>query len=342
MKKKRYSLKDIANSLNVSATTVSFVLSGKGKEKGISDGLIQKITDFAKKIDYKPNQVARSLRTGKSKIIVCMVEDISNVFFAKIARLIEDIAYEKGYKVLFCSNENKDEKAKELISLFSDRQVDGYIITPTIGIRDTIKSLMDEEVPVVLFDRYFPDLETNYVVVNNQDSAYNATIHLINNQFKNIALVTTDVEQTSISQRIKGYKEAINEYGYNQCVLSVSYEEKSPENKKKIIRNFFLENPQLDAVLFATNHLTQAGLEVFKKDFPDRMKKLGILTFDDNVFFKIHTPSISAVSQPLKQMAEELMNIVLNSMKKPSRSIPLRQVVFLTELKIRDSSFVVD
>ncbi len=338
MKNKRYSLKDIASSLNVSVTTVSFVLSGKGKEKGISDGLNQKILDFAEKIDYKPNQVARSLRTGKSRIIVCMVEDISNVFFAKIARYIEDIAYEKGYKVLFCSNENKDEKAKELISLFSDRQVDGYIITPTFGIRNTIKSLMEEEVPVVLFDRYFPDLETNYVVVNNQKSAYNATKHLISNQFKNIALVTTDVKQTSIADRIKGYKRAIEEYDLKKCILTVSYIEKSAKKKKDIIKDFFSLNPQLDAVLFATNHLTQAGLEVFKKEFPDR--KLGILTFDDNVFFKIHTPSISAVSQPLEEMAEELMAIVLNSLQNRNRTAPLRKVVFPTKLKIRDSSFV--
>lgn len=162
MKNKRHSIKDIAAAIGVSVTTVSFVLNGKAQEKKISKAVTEKILKYVEKIKYKPNQIAQSLRTGKSKIIVFMVEDISNYFFAKLARIIEDIAYEKGYKVLFCSNENNDDRSIDLIDLFKDRQIDGYIIIPSAGILPKIKELIDDGIPVILFDRYFPDLDSIY------------------------------------------------------------------------------------------------------------------------------------------------------------------------------------
>ena len=113
MKKKRISIKDIAAHLNISVTTVSFVLNGKAEEKHISKALTEKVLKYVQEVNYTPNQIAQSLRTGQSKILVFMVEDISNLFFAQLARLIEDLAYKKGYKVLFCSNDNDDKKSIE-------------------------------------------------------------------------------------------------------------------------------------------------------------------------------------------------------------------------------------
>src|SRR5690606_32300930 len=119
---------------------------------------------------YTPNSLAQSLRTGKSNIIVFMVEDISNPFFARLARIIEVIADQKGYKVIFCSNENNDGKTKEILQVFKDRKVDGYIIIPSPGIEKYLKAMMEEEIPLVLFDRYFPNLKTNYVIVDNEEA----------------------------------------------------------------------------------------------------------------------------------------------------------------------------
>ena len=99
MKKKTVSIKNIADHLNISVTTVSFVLNGKAKEKHISKILTQKVLDYAKEVNYKPNQIAQSLRTGKSKILVFMVEDISNYFFAKYTGAIRlyDLANNAAY-----------------------------------------------------------------------------------------------------------------------------------------------------------------------------------------------------------------------------------------------------
>lgn len=338
MNKKRHSLKDIAKELKVSVTTVSFVLNGKGKEKKISDEVIEKIQEYTTKIGYRPNPVAQSLRTGKTKILVFMVEDISNYFFSKIARIIEDIAYKEGYKVLFCSNENRDERSRELINLFYERQVDGFIIIPSPGIRENIKMLIDNNTPVVLFDRYFEDLDTNYVVIDNEHSTYHGTQHLIERNYRKIGFITIDVDQIQMKGRLDGYLKSIEENRLEKFVLKIPYSETSSKKGKKQIQQYVKKNPDLDAVFFATNYLTQIGLEVLREDYPEKLQEIGIITFDDNDLFKIYSPSISAVAQPLKKIGKELMKIMMEMLQNEDGIKSTRHVVLDTDLIIRDSS----
>lgn len=339
MKNKRTSLKDIAADLKVSVTTVSFVLNGKGKEKGISDAVAAKINDYVEKINYKPNQLARSLRTGRSRVIVFMVEDIANSFFSRIARLIEDIAYEKGYRILFCSSENDDRKSEELIDLFIERRVDGFIIIPSPGIRGTVERLMGENIPVVLFDRYFPGLDSSYVIIDNHDSAYNGTKHLLRNGYKNIAFITIESEQTQMRDRLNGYRKAVQEQGLKEIILEVPFRDGSQKKKLGILKDFLTGERNFDAVFFATNYLTETGLFVIKENFPEMAEKLGILTFDDNSFFRIYTPAITAIAQPQKEIAGKLMEILLDQIRNQGAKKPeLVQSVLKTELIIRESS----
>ncbi len=339
MKARRTSLKDIARELKVSVTTVSFVLNGKGKEKGISETVSEKILKYVEEIGYKPNQLARSLRTGRSRIIVFMVEDISNSFFARLARLIEDIAYEKGYRILFCSSENDDRKSRELIDLFLERQVDGFIIIPSPGNQDTLEKLQKQNVPAVLFDRYFPELQSSYVVINNEESAYNATRHLIGNGFRKVAFITIDSEQKQMQDRLNGYRKAVQELGLKENVLVVPFKDSNANRNQEILKDFFRGEQEFDALLFATNYLTETGLYVIREHFPQMKDKCGMLSFDDTSFFKIHTPAITAIAQPLKEIAKELMEILLEQIRNAGpKNSELKQKVLKTELMVRESS----
>ena len=337
MKKKRHSIKDIAAELKTSVTTVSFVLNGKAKEMKISEELTLKVLAYAKKINYQPNQLAQGLRTGKSNIIVFMVEDISNYFFARIARIIEDIAYKKGYKVIFCSNENNDEKSRDLIRLFKERQIDGYIIIPSPGIQKDIEELMNENIPVVLFDRYFPDFDSHYVIIDNKEAAYNATLHLIKNKFKNIAFITINTRQIQMLDRLDGYKKAIQQYELKENILEIPYAADGMSQGKAFIRDYILHN-DMDAVFFATNYLTQSGLQAIKENFPHFLTELGIITFDDHELFKIYNPSISAISQPRHKIAENLMEIMLKLLKNSESPHNFHKVVLKSTLFSREST----
>ncbi|EIJ39627.1 transcriptional regulator [Galbibacter orientalis DSM 19592] len=338
MKKKRISIKDIAAHLNISVTTVSFVLNGKAEEKHISKALTEKVLKYVQEVNYTPNQIAQSLRTGQSKILVFMVEDISNLFFAQLARLIEDLAYKKGYKVLFCSNDNDDKKSIELINLFKDRQVDGFIIVPSPNLDKTIAHLLDENIPVVLFDRYFASLEANYVITNNKAATENAVIHLFENGFRNIAYITIDAIQSQMADRLEGYEAVVEKYNIPNYTLQIPFEETTQGNSERYIKDFMEENPSIDSILFATNYLTQSGLKVIKQEYPDLINSIGIITFDDNELFKTYSPTITAVSQPTQEMATMAMSLILDLIKKKDSSKSKQTITLESSLIVRESS----
>src|SRR5690606_28769055 len=118
MQKLKPSINDLAKKLKISKTTVSFILNGKAKEKRISDTLVEKVKKEALKSGYQPNQFAKGLRTGRTNIIGLMVEDISNPFFASIAKNIEDKVYLNGYKIIYCSTENDKNRGREFLNMF--------------------------------------------------------------------------------------------------------------------------------------------------------------------------------------------------------------------------------
>ncbi|RUT67915.1 LacI family transcriptional regulator [Flavobacterium cupreum] len=334
MKKKSVSINTIAKDLNISITTVSFILNGKAKEKHISKKLTQCVLDYAQKLNYKPNQIAQSLRTGKTKTLVFMVEDISNYFFSKLARIIEEIAYSNGYRVVFCSNENQDARSIELINLHKSKQVDGFIIVPSPGIKKNIAELIEDNLPVILFDRCFADLDCNSVMLNNLDAAFNATNHLISNNYKNIVFITTDSNQMQIQDRLTGYKKAIKAHNLKSCFLKIPYQEITNEKSKDLIRRFIETNNELDAVFFAANHLTKTGLEVFKESNPDLIQSLGVITFDDNELFKIYSLAIIAVPQPLEAMGDKLMEVMMRLLNQKEVGEAFEKIEFNAELKI--------
>lgn len=335
---KKLSIVDIANQLNISKTTVSFILNGRAQEKRISEELVEKVLKLVKEVGYKPNSLAKSLRTGKSNTIGLMVEDISNPFFANIARLIEDKAYENGFKLTYCSTDNKTDKTREMIQMFRDRHVDGYIIAPPEGIENDISELIQEGFPVVLFDRYLMNVTTDYVVVDNFFSTYNATKHLIaQGECKNIGFVSFTSSQTQLQQRMQGYKMAMNEHNLKYHIKEIVYQ---PDNSLiiKPILNFLKKSPFLDAVLFGTNHLGSCGLRVIRDLGLSIPNDIAVVSFDDYEVFQLHYPPVSAIAQPIDKIANEIISIMVQKLVHPSADDKPHTVMLPTELVLRDSS----
>lgn len=326
------SIKDIASKANVSITTVSFILNGKAEQMRISKAVIEKVNTIIKEFDFKPNQVARSLRTGNTQTIGLIVEDISNPFFASIARKIEDKAYKKGYKISYSSTENDPVKAKELIEMFKARQVDAYIIAPVPGIEGEIKQLLTERIPVVIFDRNLPDMEVNYVVVDNFNGTYIATKHLIDSGKKNIAFVTVDLHVDQINNRFLGYEKALQDGGiqFDKDIYTEIPFDSTDDNTTAQLMLLFEKNPQIDAVLFSTNYLAIKGLLVLKLIKKEINDDFSIVAYDDHDVFKLHTPPISVVDQPIEEMAEKIIDVLLNELASASNTLVKREACKIT------------
>jgi LacI family transcriptional regulator len=314
---KNISIKDIALEVGVSTTTVSFVLNGKAKEKRISDDLNDRILKAAARLNYRPNQVARGLRTGQTHTIGLIVEDIANPFFAHLARFVESEADRAGYTVMFCSTENNDEKATNLLYILRHRQMDGFIIIPTPGLKKEIQSLVEENKPVVLVDRYFPDLDTSYVTVDNFKGALGGVNLLIAKGYKKIGLVTLDSMQVQMMERERGFTAAMEKTRRNsgpELILRISYD-LSYEETVKTISSFLQKDKGMDGLFFTTNYLGVAGLEAIRNIGKKIPKEIGMVCFDDSDLFRLGSPAISVVAQPIREIGEKAVDLILDMLK---------------------------
>jgi LacI family transcriptional regulator len=312
---KKITIKDIATEAQVSISTVSFVINDKGEKMGISPAVIKKVQEVAEKLNYRPSMIATSLRTGKTRSIGLIVEDISNQFFADLARVIEDEAKSIDYRVFYCSTGGDDERSEELIHSLLQANVDGFIITPTENLEDSIDLLLKLKKPVVLIDRYFPGQRVSHVVMDNYEASNLAIKFLINKGRKNIAIINSKSEMIQMKLREDGCRDALKEAEiYNESlVLHMDYHSNEEEKIATII-DFFEKNPAIDAVIFLANYMGLAGLQAFKSMGIRIPEDISVISFDDHDSYKLHTPTITVIAQPIKDIAVKSIQLLMSQM----------------------------
>lgn len=323
---KKVSISDIARKAGVSVSTVSFVMNDKAVKMRISREVIEKVENVAREMGYRPNQLARGLRTGKTKTIGLIVENISNAFFATLAKTIEDEAKKYDYKVVYCSTDNDEEKARELINMLSQRQVDGYIITPTLNLADEIRKLQAENKPVILIDRYFPQHdEIPAVLVNNYEGVTRGTEYLISKGYRKIALITIETEMAHMKDRVRAYCDVLKQHGVSgegHQVKIIPYNSSKEAALHEIESVLSGAGNSVDAVFFLTNYLGVLGIEVIKKLHIKVPGQLAVLCFDDNDIFRLYTPTISVIRQPIEEIGQKAMAALIERLKHSGEEVP--------------------
>lgn len=338
---KRTSLDDIAKHLGVSKTLVSFVLNGRGKEFRISDEICQRVMDVAKELNYQPNRIAQGLRTGKTKTIGLIIADIANPFFGKLGREIEQEAARHGYRVIFCSSDENPENSGQQISMLQQSQVDGFIISPPMNSEEQILSLSKSHVPYVLIDRYFPEIECNFIVVDNFDAAYQATNHLLKLGRKKIANITVNLDLVNMKARTDGYKKALADASVDIDenlikVLPFSHDNKDVSRAiKELIGN--RNNLKADAILFSTSKLGINGIECISSLGLKIPEDIAVVSFDNADAYKICVSPVTVVGQPLKEIGKTAVHILLNEISHPNATPKFQKITLKTEFIVRKS-----
>lgn len=309
---KNVSIKDVAKKVGVSTALVSYVISGKEKEKRVGKEIADKIREAAKELNYNPNQIARSLRRGSTKTIGLIVADIANPFFGQLIRIIEDEAAKSGYTVIFGSSDEKPDKSSSLIDALIHRQVDGLIIVPSEGDHGKISDLINNEIPLVLMDRYFPDLNTCHVGLNNYQATFEATNHLIKNGCKSITMVAYHTSLIHMQERIRGYMEAMKSSDLTRFtrVIEVPYFLTRNEAQDYIEKNI-REIENVDAIIFTTNSLSLAGLYALNRMQVKIPEVLKIVGFDGNEAFDFFYAPLTFIEQPLNQIGTESVRALI-------------------------------
>lgn len=335
----RVSLKTIANALGVSSATVSLVLNGKNINGRVSKEMSKKILDKATELNYVPNTLAKGLKVGKSKSIGLIIADVSNLFFGALALHIQNYAHTNGYTVLIGNTNENIKEMEHMIKFLYARQVDGLIITPTENSQHLLKNLKKNNVPLVLVDRSFPDMEVNSVMINNYDISYQSTEQLINKGCKNIAIVTYKQDHYHINERRNGAIGALKNSGIydEKNVEEVSYHNLK-EDTTFSIEKLLKRNPKIDGIFFTTNSISINGVKALIKNKINIQKDIQIMCFDENDAFYILPYTVPFIKQPIKEIAKNAIDLLIEQIESKSidesKNIVLKAELVLNETRV--------
>lgn len=335
---RRVSLKDIADRVGVSTALVSYVMNRTEKGKRISKDLVRKIFKAAEELNYQPDEIARSLRKGSTKSIGLIVADIANPFFGHLARTIENEALRFGYTVIMGSSDEVVEKSELLLNTLMNRRVDGFIIAPAEGTENQIKSIIEKKIPLVLIDRFFPDINTNYVVIDNYKSTYDAGCCLINRGFRKIGFITYKSTLMHFKERTRGYVEAMRANGLSKNIHVVEVvSDMSGEDMENARLDLLVSEKKIDALIFATNMLSIEGLYYMHKRkimIPD---DVGFIGYDGGDCFNLYYSPLTYIEQPVDNIGKEAVKILIDCFRNKEPDSKTMHVILKSNLIMRDS-----
>ncbi|MDD2278720.1 MAG: LacI family DNA-binding transcriptional regulator [Bacteroidales bacterium] len=338
---KKISLADIADCLGVSKTLVSLVLNGKGDEYGINQQTQKRVIDKAEELSYTPNVLAQGFRTGKTKTIGLIVSDISNPFYSRIARRIEDYAWDKGYSVIICSSDESIEKEIKRIKLLQGRKVDGLIISSSQENADSFNLFSSNNFPHVLIDRCFQNTDSPCVTVENTTGAQIAAKHLLEQGIKDIALLSITPEHIStITERTNGFLSTLAEEKVDipeEWHIKIAFTNIESEVEQKLTELY--KSGNMPRAIFAlNNNLTSHCLLALRKLNISIPNDIALVGFDDMLYFGFTQPSVSAVNQPIEEIGEKAFDLLLRQINGEEILKSERNVRLPVNLIIRESS----
>ncbi|WP_439129444.1 LacI family DNA-binding transcriptional regulator [Polaribacter sp.] len=335
--KQKITIKTIAKELGVSTSTVSKALKDSheiGKETK------ERIQAYANHYNYKPNHLALQLRNQKTKVIGVILPKIVHHFFSTVIKGIEHGANEKGYHIMVCFSNESYNKEVETLKVLSNGSVDGLIVSiasETLENKDFnhFKGLVSEEIPLVLFDRVVDEILCDKVVVDDVGAGYKATKHLLDNDRKRIALITTPNHVNVGALRRQGYEKAlIEDYIKTDKDLIVEIDEKVDIRPQ--IENVFQQD--IDAI-FAVNEIYAANAMKVAKDKGFQVPEdISIIGFTDGLISEYSSPSITTIAQHGFTMGKQAVDLLIERIENETELFKPKKIVISSDLKLREST----
>lgn len=340
MKLEQATIKDIALELNISASTVSRALKDY---HGISKETKRKVKEVAKKLNYRPNAIALSLRKSRSFTIGVIIPEVIHFFFSTVISGIEEVAFSRGYNVILTqTNENLKRELSSIETMLSN-QIDGFLVSFSKETKDFdhFSNLLDQGYPIVFFDRVPEIPHAISVMVDDYKGAFDATEHLILQGYTQIVHLAGPLNLKISRERIRGYQDALIQNGRKidpdlivECPIGTS------EESEQITNSILKSSSVLPDAFFANNDMAAVGAMVACKAAGLKIPQdVGIVGFSNWQFCSMLEPTLSSVSQPGVKIGskatEMLIDLIEKKLDPDSISSP---IVLETELLIRKSS----
>ena len=337
MKKEKSTIHDIARKLNITASTVSRALKDHPR---ISDATKKAVHRAAIKLNYQPNHIAAALRNGRSNILGIIVPTVDRSFFSSVVRGIEEIANGSHYNVMICQTYDNYEKEVANVEALLNARVDGIIASygkETIDFEHFAKA-KEKGIPLILFDRSNDELEVNHIVVDDFLGAYKATEHLIQQGCKRIAHFTNTRKISIFKERLRGYREALQNNGLPYDEELVIESNLQLEDGRQSMLQLLQLKEIPDAVFSASAFSTLGAMQVLKEKgikIPDQM---ALVAFSSETFTSVTEPPITTVDQHSMQMGNAAAQIFLKEIHSVELKFIPQKIALKPELIIRGSS----
>jgi LacI family transcriptional regulator len=329
-------LDDIAKRSGLSVSTVSRVINKKTKKYRISKKVELLVLKAAKELNYRPNQLARSLRLKKTQTIGLVAPDISNPFFAQIIKTIQAGLHQLNYSLVVCDSDENLELEVEHTNLLFSKGVDGLIVMPVGQHYSHFQYLLDNGIPVVTVDRGFDGLRTNMVVIDNHEGAFAAVEHLLRSGHRKIAIIQGLPDTFTSAGRLEGYKDALRKYGVpvdESLIVGKDFRKENGYIETKLL----LQSPNRPTALFTTSDLITLGaLQAIKEERLEVPRDVSLVAFDDLESADYFSCPITAVAQPKEILGEMAVKILIDEIHDPGKHEP-RRIVLKPSLILRNS-----
>ena len=318
-------IKDVAREAGLTVGTVSRVLNNRGY---ISEATRQKVYQVMKELNYQPNEVARSLSKSRTNTIGVIVPHIVHPYFAKLISNLEKAASNQGYKMLLCNSREERERELEYLDMLKSNRVAGLILCSA-----TVKteSLAGLDIPVITLERNV-GMGTASVECDNYQGGAMAAKHLIDCGCKYL-INLGGVEQTEMpaDSREVGFFDMCSKYGVTGITRKSRENEYYAMEYHAYIEKIILENPQADGIFASSDLIAAQVLQVCSRlgiKVPEQMKVVG---FDDVNVASLTIPTITTIHQPVKEMAETAVELIIKSNK--GEMIPTRTLLPVSLIK---------
>lgn len=342
----KLTLKKIAQELEVSISTVSKALRDSPE---ISQDTRQKIKAFAKLYNYKPNNIALSLKNRKTKTIGVIIPEIVHYFFTTVISGIEKVANERGYNVIIgLSNESF---TKEVINMemLANGSIDGFILSvskETELLKDYhhLNEVISQGMPVVMFDRVVKEVACDKVMVDDVQGARKAVMRLLENNCKRIGIITTEDHVSVGRLRTTGYMNAlaVNNVPLDESLILKLGDEMNNDDSldplEKEIRGFLTSNTDIDGIFAVNEKYALMAIKVATKLGKSIPNDLQVIGFTDGVLSKYSIPGLSTVSQHGRELGETAVSLLIQRLEEDNFEPPYENVVVETELIEREST----
>lgn len=323
-------MNDVASTAGVALGTVSKVLNG---DTTVKRELRDRVLDACEKLNYQRNRIAASLRSRQTHTIGIIIPDVLNTFYAILLEKLENLASAAGYTVFIVTTGEDSRRAGERIEVLRQRQVDGMIVIPPLNGSSMLATAVGPEMPCVIVDRIAADDPYPSVATDNVDASYQGTRYLLSLGHKHITLAVNSPGLWNTSERIIGFEQAMREGNAKADVRIVGM---TVEEARISLGNLFREADRPTALFTANNLVTLGAVHAQHDCGLDIPGEMSLLAFDDFEWLRLLRPAVSAIQQPIDQIAVEAWRLMFQQISK--RSISVRHVRAGAQLMIRQST----